>query len=275
MMNPPWQPSHVTSIQVMQVNRQAIDEQWDARDVCSSFWRLYVNNRDGAFLLMPDGSQFPLSKRRIYLIPAWVRFSCLNTIVMDHFYIHFDMTGLPGVLIRQLFKEPMMLQTTRAMALILRYLKTMPWLDALQCQAVNCQLHALLNLAIAQAWDSLLPQQAEKCRDILHGPHQLTTVLQYIEEKLSMPLNNADLARRCNLSRDYFVRRFTCEIGQTPAHYIRERRIARAAQMLRFSQESLERIAQQCGFADRFHFSRVFSKIMGSPPAAYRHGKHV
>ena len=47
------------------------------------------------------------------------------------------------------------------------------------------------------------------------------------------------------------------------------------AQLLHLESMSIESIAQACGFADRFHFSRVFTRIMGAPPAAYRQGKRV
>ena len=100
-------------------------------------------------------------------------------------------------------------------------------------------------------------------------------ILKFIDEHLSEDLNNTRLARQCHLSRDHFVRRFTQQVGQTPAQYVREKRVTRGAQLLHLESMSIESIAQACGFADRFHFSRVFTRIMGAPPAAYRQGKRV
>ena len=34
--------------------------------------------------------------------------------------------------------------------------------------------------------------------------------------------------------------------------------------------QSIEEIAQHCGFANRYHFTRVFSQRMDCPPARYR-----
>jgi AraC-like DNA-binding protein len=271
----PWQPGNTTSIQVLEINRRQIDLDWDASDVCSSFWRFYVNSRDGAGLLFDEGRFYPLQAKRIYLVPAWVRFTCQNTTQIDHFYIHFDLAGLPGILIRQLFPQPIMLDSSREMVLMLRKFQAQPWLNTSESMATTCRITALLNLAMAQAWEGLTADQNQMGQRHLQGSHQLTMVLQFIEEQLARPMQNTQLAQLCHLSRDHFVRRFAQEIGQTPAQYIRERRVARAAQLLCFGQESIDQIAQQCGFADRFHFSRVFAQIMGSPPAAYRQGKRV
>jgi len=52
--------------------------------------------------------------------------------------------------------------------------------------------------------------------------------------------------------------------------YVRERRIARAAELLLTSAWDLERIASASGFPNRHYLSRVFRQRMGLPPAAYR-----
>lgn len=274
-MKQPWQPGYKLNINILEINRRIIADDWDARDVCSSYWRFYVNKRDGASIRLEDNSLYPIRAQQLYLLPAWLGFSCVNTRSIDHFYIHFDLAGLPGVLIRQLFPMPIALQTTNAIRPLLRSLQREPWHQMADGMAVTCRILALVNLAMGQAWESLLSSQALFYRSYLLGTHQLSGVLQFIEEHLHMPLDNARLAEHCHLSRDHFVRRFSQEIGQTPAQYIRERRVARAAQLLRFGDQAIDQIAEQCGFADRFHFSRIFSRIMGSPPAAYRKGKHV
>jgi transcriptional regulator GlxA family with amidase domain len=51
---------------------------------------------------------------------------------------------------------------------------------------------------------------------------------------------------------------------------VQARRIAVASQQLLFTEKSIEQIAQETGFADRFHFSRVFALHKQYPPAAYR-----
>ena len=47
--------------------RCTIDRNWNARDVCSGYWRLYLNDTDGAELVLEDGTRYPLSAGRIHL----------------------------------------------------------------------------------------------------------------------------------------------------------------------------------------------------------------
>ncbi|MBL4701691.1 MAG: helix-turn-helix transcriptional regulator [Phycisphaeraceae bacterium] len=274
-MKQPWQPQNTISIQTLEINNRPIGTDWNAKNVCSSFWRLYVNNSEGAWIKLKNAKRYTLEKKRIYLIPAWVGFNCHNDQIIDHFYIHFDLLGLPGVLIRKLFTQPLELDSTRELTSLRRSLEAQPWLGTQNTLAIEYRIQSLLNLALSQAWDSLTHEQLDTCRMYLQGSHRFAETLQYIEEHLEHALHNAKLATFCHLSRDHFVRRFALEIGQTPAHYIRERRIAKAAKLLRFSDASVEQIAQQCGFTDRFHFSRVLANLTGTPPVAYRQGQHV
>ena len=48
-----------------------------------------------------------------------------------------------------------------------------------------------------------------------------------------------------------------------------------AAQALLFTADSIETIAATSGFANRFYFSRVFTRQMGISPAAYRRAVRV
>ncbi|HAI10566.1 MAG TPA: hypothetical protein DCM28_02605 [Phycisphaerales bacterium] len=274
----PYRTNHITdplSIQILDSRSLLIDRGWDAEDVCSSFWRLYVNKRDGASLVLRDGSAFRLAANRVYLVPAWVHFSCQNTTGLEHFFVHFDLDGLPGIFIRKLFSTPIELDSSAMLLSVCRSAMSMVHQIKIDSIVVGSRIHALLQLAVSLAWEGLAPQQQASCHEFIHKTHQFAGVLAYIDKHLGQPIHNDDLARECHLSRDHFVRSFGKQLGQSPAQFIRERRIARAAQMLRFDSSNIETIAEQCGFADRFHFSRVFTHIMGSPPAAYRQGNRV
>ena len=62
----------------------------------------------------------------------------------------------------------------------------------------------------------------------------------------------------------------TWYLDVAPARYIVERRVSRAAELLVYSNDSLEQIADACGFPNRFYLSRVFTKVLGTSPARYR-----
>jgi len=94
-----------------------------------------------------------------------------------------------------------------------------------------------------------------------------------MEANYGKPLTNALLAKHCALSEDYFIRRFRNATGLTPHKYLNNLRAQKAARLLVFSSNSIEEIAETCGFSDRYHFSKVFASLMGHSPARYRHNQ--
>jgi AraC-like DNA-binding protein len=51
---------------------------------------------------------------------------------------------------------------------------------------------------------------------------------------------------------------------------VQDRRLSRAAELLVSTDQSIDHIAETCGFANRYYFTRVFAQRMGCPPARYR-----
>jgi AraC-like DNA-binding protein len=242
---------------------------WNARNVRDSFWRFYVNDRDGASLILPN-SECALRANRLYFVPENVLFSCANRNALGHFFIHFDVLGVPRPVLQRFFAQPVELeaapQLQRAARALARDLQNGSTPEAV----LQCRAQALLFAALAH---SFTVREAGAVHDFweLAARHEaVAPALEYIEAHLSAPLNNEVLARRCHWSADHFARRFRECVGQTPAQYVQARRIAVASQQLLFTEKSIEQIAQETGFADRFHFSRVFALHKQYPPAAYR-----
>jgi AraC-like DNA-binding protein len=52
--------------------------------------------------------------------------------------------------------------------------------------------------------------------------------------------------------------------------WILRRRIATAQRLLYEGDDSLTEIADHLGFADAFHFSKAFSRLVGLPPSQFR-----
>jgi len=58
--------------------------------------------------------------------------------------------------------------------------------------------------------------------------------------------------------------------GKTISQFIRERRVLRAAELLRSVSTSVCDVATTCGFYDQSHFTHAFRRMMGCTPAQYR-----
>ena len=90
--------------------------------------------------------------------------------------------------------------------------------------------------------------------------------------KLSLSI--AQLARRVNMSPRNFARRFTREVGMTPARFVISVRVETARRRLEESAEHLEAIAANCGFGTTEAMRRAFLRRIGIPPNQYRERFH-
>ncbi len=80
----------------------------------------------------------------------------------------------------------------------------------------------------------------------------------------------AALAVQVNLSPSRFRHLFKQETGTTPAQYLKEVRLRRAAKLLRSSFLTIKQILKQVNLGSNAHFVHDFRKLYGITPTAYR-----
>ncbi len=260
---------------VLAIDHITIDRGWDARDVCSPYWRFYSNSRDGAEVILVGGERYPLRARQVHFIPAWVRFSCRNTVPIEHLFAHVELVDLPGSVVREVFPRPASIPLDPALRTAADRLIDRLRDPALAAVSLACHVKSLVYEALGRLFAALPPDRIQRCLDLGHRDNVVAPALRIIDDRFHESLSNAELAGACHLSEDHFIRRFRAVAGQTPAQYVQERRVAAAAQRLQFTDEPIEAIAEACGFGDRFYFSRVFRRHLGQPPAAYRTSRRV
>ncbi|MCW1961352.1 AraC family transcriptional regulator [Chryseobacterium viscerum] len=94
---------------------------------------------------------------------------------------------------------------------------------------------------------------------------------QIIEASLFSQLTIEQLAEQCNLSISSFKREFAKLYNDTPANYIRNKKLEKAAELLLISDERITDIALDCGFNDLATFTKNFSDKYLVTPSNYRH----
>jgi AraC family transcriptional regulator len=102
------------------------------------------------------------------------------------------------------------------------------------------------------------------------APSRLRRVREMVEAQLDRDLSLDDLSAAAGLSRAHFARSFRTATGQTPYAYLRERRVARARDLLAGSGRPVLEIAGMTGFRSQSHLGRVFKSATGLTPAEYR-----
>ncbi len=79
-----------------------------------------------------------------------------------------------------------------------------------------------------------------------------------------------ELGRLAHMSESTLRRLFKDYTGKTLGDYLREMRMVTAARMLLLTDASISTIATESGYADANYFARVFKKVFGISPVAYR-----
>ena len=127
------------------------------------------------------------------------------------------------------------------------------------------QLPALAELIVQLIYD----MSAESA----HSPLSLQ-VRDFLTRNAADPaLDMAQIARQFGYSGDYIRRVFKQDFRETPMEFLEGLRLAQAKVLLKkMAGYSIAEISEQCGFADRFYFSRFFKKQTGMTPSQYRNG---
>ena len=99
---------------------------------------------------------------------------------------------------------------------------------------------------------------------------QKRRVTAHIAANLSSCIRAADLAHAAGLSTGHFFRAFRESFGEPPLAYVTRERIRRCQELLLSSRASLSEIALDCGMCDQPHLTRVFRRIVGVNPGAWR-----
>jgi transcriptional regulator GlxA family with amidase domain len=100
--------------------------------------------------------------------------------------------------------------------------------------------------------------------------HDLSKSIAFMRANLSRSLTLHELSRQAGLSPTRYSLLFREQTGSSPVdHHIRLRMQA-ACHLLDTTALSIKEVAAKLGYYDPYYFSRLFQKILGCSPLAYR-----
>ncbi len=245
------------SVTIYECGLRQTGTEWCMNGVRSPFWRLYYNMGRGNHVRV-QGERIELGPERIVLLPAGLEFDSVGLVSVWHFWIHFATE--PSFAFH--VDEPIILKSDDD----LRYEVGKATEahhgagHAKHAQRVYHTCAALLHHCIAQI--EIRPQTAY--------PPTLNRILLYIRDNPAADLSNATLAIQAGMSREGFIRWFTAQTGTSPGRTVTLSRIEHGGQLLALTDQSIDAIAEASGFANRYYFTRVFSRHKGCGPAEFR-----
>lgn len=107
------------------------------------------------------------------------------------------------------------------------------------------------------------------------GRGQLAKAIDFMEANLDRSIDLSAIASAASLSPSHFARQFRATVGMAPHRYLVQLRTERAKRLLTETTEPIVEIAYSCGFANQEHLTRLFKRIVGTTPAAYRSARRL
>ena len=103
-----------------------------------------------------------------------------------------------------------------------------------------------------------------------HPARHLLRVKDLVDARYREPLDVRALARAAKLSTAHFSREFRRAFGDSPHQYLLNRRLERAAALLRSTDRSVADICLTVGLRSVGSFTTSFGRMFGMSPTAYR-----
>jgi AraC-like DNA-binding protein len=102
---------------------------------------------------------------------------------------------------------------------------------------------------------------------------RIQLAIDYMQEHYAELNGLEDIGQSAGLSKYHFTRLFHKTTGLTPIQYLTNVRMEKSAELLRFTEWSVEDIARMIGYANGNYFCKIFRKRTGLSPGEFRSGK--
>jgi AraC family transcriptional regulator len=130
--------------------------------------------------------------------------------------------------------------------------------------------HVMLAVAahVAETYGGMQPASRPQRGGL--APWQVRRATEILRTRLDGAVPLREVARECRLSVSHFAHAFRVTMGMAPYKWLLAHRVEVAKEQLRDSQQALSDVALACGFADQSHLTRVFTRMVGLSPGAWR-----
>ncbi len=233
-------------------------QKWNFANLAAPFWRWYWNQNSGASIMV-GGKRIELKPDRVLLIPPHTAFASGVSRPVAQLYMHFalglDRVNVPGIV----FAHTPDLAERRQIKRLVHVLQHQKPDSALEISFLSQALvHIALAAVPAPSWGGRFPDS------------RIDKALRSIKAAMPGTVSNIQLAREAGINVNAFTKLFLKATGLTPRQYLIHLRVEEACRLLQRGTAGIDEVAEQTGFCDRFHFSRMFTRCLGVTPASFR-----
>jgi AraC-like DNA-binding protein len=277
------------SFKLLNADYVKLGSEWNFKNVISPYYRLYYID-DGEGVISGPNDSVKLSPGNLYLIPSFTHCNLHCESTLGQYFVQFFEESSDGISLfancREIFQSKADFSDIENFKRLIAinpgrglerstdpvvyekdiYYREFIELNNLQSAAVQYETQGIIFQLISKF---LKPDIFNRNKQETRPPVVLDA-MEYIQRRLGEPLKVSQLAHRANLSVDYFSKIFHLSTGQSPINYILQKKIERAQYLITTTEKQQGEIAELTGFENVQHFSRVFKRITGLTPGAYK-----
>ena len=242
-----------------------IGEQWKGNQFVNHYNRIYYVESGTATLQFAE-HELIMEPGYLYLIPPYQLLSHSAQTTLSFKWVHFQASLDSGVDLFMVYGQPKRVRCESPEQISSVFDSLIRAMQSKKPSAIF-ERQGLLLLLMAPL-TSIFDEGPKRRNQLLHPA--LLTSLSLINENVTSPPSLTQLAAAANMSPEHFSRKFKAAFTLSPKRYMLHKRIALAKQRLLLTNDSVEQVAEDCGFADIFHFSRTFKKEVGATASAFR-----
>jgi len=276
---------------LLHVDHVKLNQNWNYTNVISPYFRIYYIDEGEGFILSAQGKT-RLEQGYLYIIPSFTLCHLRCNDYLSQYFLHFFEESAEGI---SLFEYSRKIIKVKASTTDIANFKRL--LDINPGRGINRsdnpkvyekndyyrsyqELNNIVSDAtyletegiILQFVSRFLGSNTFKQKNPEPIPSKILDSISYIQIKLKENLTVGSLAKRANLHQDYFSRLFCQFTGERPLTYIHVKRIERAQYLIATTNLPYIEIAQETGFDNLPHFSKIFKKITSLTPGEYKRG---
>lgn len=242
-----------------------IDKTWAGSEFINHYNRIYYVKSGSAELQFKDHT-LKMQPGFLYIIPPYQLISHKSDGDLHFMWTHFQASLDTGVDLFMFYGKELAIDC-RDLTHIESDFTSLIGLTKNKTPSAIFERNRLL-LSLLNPFMAAFDQSSGKISSFRH--QSLLPALTMINSNISNPPDIKSLAKAVNMSPEHFSRKFKSAFSISPKRYILQKRIALAKQRLLLDDESIDNIAEKCGFCDIFHFSRTFKQETGISPSLFR-----
>ena len=222
---------------------------WQVPKIRMPCWVMWYNQSPGCSCIS-GGMEYELTGRNVILIPPYTEYEGIQKHPVRHYFFWFQTAApfdLPRREVVELDAAPFASQLEQAFRSPAYY---------------RIRLYCIVTQILLSIPESFFDNAGNNEKSQV-----INKVLDFINQHHGN-VTNAEIAAAAYLSSSRLSHLFKAEMGFAPQRYCRQLRMMRAMQLL-LDGMGIKEVAEKCGFANRYHFSKDFRKYNFAPPGKW------